>query len=149
MFKVWRAPTDRDHAAHVGPTTEPSYRAAFAAEVEAYQLARANPSTCAHVPTLFGTHRVHDILASDGTSILDRYLPDCCLELEWLSGNPHRVDQLRAPWAERATALRLGLSEAGVRYTCDMTYFVPDDPSGILRVVDFGTRDAQAESSLP
>jgi hypothetical protein len=71
--------------------TREGRREIFERQCEAYRVAGSFAFLSQHIPQYFGTIEVEDVISTEGESIKDDFLLDCCYVTELVSGTENKV----------------------------------------------------------
>lgn len=133
LYKSRNHPTVEDR----GKLEDQLRRMAFNSEAEAYRIASSTDELNEVTPEFYGVISIEGV-TRDGEDISDRYLLDCALEIEYLSGNEVKYAAVRSEYPEVENKLK----DNGIYYTLDMSAFVSEDS---ITVLDFAVNDEYYE----
>jgi hypothetical protein len=137
LFRIGR--TDRDSR---------ESRAAFAAEVQAYQIAGGTPGLADHIPAFFGTCEVEAVLGPTKGDLSAGYLLDCCYGMERLAGDERGAFGVSEDRLPEVYELLEALESAGISYVADSSVF-GWEPGHVLKFIDIAVRDVRADFYVP
>jgi len=120
-------------------------RAICDSEIAAYRLLQSHPHLAHHAPQFFGHAPVTDVLDSEGRSIKDDYLLDCCYCMSHIQGRAEKVSGGREKLPHAASLLR-EFEQVGISYVRDCSAFFLCDPVHIC-LIDFGIEDRHGQLS--
>ena len=116
--------------------TREGRREIFRRQCEAYRVARSFGYLAAHIPLYFGTIEVEDVISTEGESIKDDFLLDCCCVTERLEGMEHKVmHEMILTQSPHVLDERKRLENYRIR-TEDDGVFNGDDPTA-FKLIDF------------
>jgi hypothetical protein len=114
----------------------------FQTQLDAYQIAGADPFLSAHIPQFFGTAQATAVHDSAGGNVSYEYLLDACYVVQRLQGRDEKADPRSdfAPAHIKAFAERC--KTLGINYVHDSSAFSLEDPERFV-VIDFATREIE------
>ena len=124
-------------------------RNTFRSECAAYGIALQNANLSPHVPQCFAAVAVKDVLNTDGDSVGDQYLLDCCYSMEFIEGPaPIKIGACQSEYEHLEQAVE-AFKAAGILYMLDCCVFFSEQQSG-FKFIDFATHDfPPADHKLP
>lgn len=141
VYKLFKSSGHRDFRGDELP--DRVLRELFRSELDAYQLIAGHDDLVRHTPRLAGAVTIAAVLDLNGQDVTAQFLPDCCLQLERISGQEEDL----ADWVDKLTHLQAcarKLNEIGVGFTRDSGVFDPADPER-FKIFDFATTDVLAQ----
>lgn len=111
-------------------------RKVYQSEVEAYEIVQLHPRLVELTADFFGRCSVAKVFDEHGADISDRFLLDCGLELELLSGPFPKIGSCFG--STNRNEVERAFNDAGIRHTSDAGVML-DDQRQIIKIIDFAT----------
>lgn len=114
----------------------------FRCQVRAYEIASSHSVLRRHIPEFFGTTKVSDVIAADGSSVANQYLLDCCYVMGRIAGEAQKLSEWRR-WErpEHISELLQEFEDAGIGYCSDASLFSRCDRDHVV-FIDFATEQS-------